>query len=408
MGRRIIETTIKKLRPPEQGSNIEWDAQIPGFGVRITAAGVVSFVLSYRIFGRKRNYTIGRWPEWTASAARDEALTLKRRIRDGVDPLEEKHRDHTEPTLDDLAAEYMASDGESKKRPGSVRNDRRMLKAIVCPRLGKMRLKAIGKRDVEALHSLLKETPYQANRVLGLLHTMFNYAIEQEMMVSNPAHKIQKFPEEKRECFLTIEAMQKLHEAIERYPDVSVRDALLLLMLTGSREGEVLKATWEEFDLERGVWTKPRRHTKEKKIEHIPLSPETIKLLESMQTPGATGPLFPGRNGGARVSLTRPWLQVCKAAGLVEAVTIKGKRGPLVRYRPTLRIHDLRHNFASHLVNKGVSLQIVGKLLGHSQIATTMRYSHLQDAALRDATGIFSEIYTDVSKRKTGTDAPRT
>jgi integrase len=284
-----------------------------------------------------------------------------------------------------------------------------MLKSIILPRLGKMRLKAIAKRDIEKLHSSLNRqdgkreaTPYQANRVLGLLSAMFNYAIEQGMTASNPAHGIEKFPEEKRERFLTIEEMQKLREAIEGYSDVSAHNALLLLMLTGSREGEVLKAEWEQFDLARGVWTKPARSTKQKKIEHIPLSPAALKLLESMQTPGATGPLFPGRYGGARVSLTRPWRQVCKAAGLVDTTTAKGKRRTITRYKPNLRIHDLRHNFASHLASKGVSLQIVGKLLGHSQIATTMRYSHLQDAALRDATGIFSTIYTDAATRKTG------
>jgi integrase len=161
------------------------------------------------------------------------------------------------------------------------------------------------------------------------------------------------------------------------------------------------------------VWTKPARSTKQKKIEHIPLSPAALKLLESMRTTGATGPLFPGlkgrgkggklTGGDKRVSLRRPWVQVCRAAGLVEVVTGKGKRRAIARYKPTLRIHDLRHNFASHLASKGVSLQIVGKLLGHSQIATTMRYSHLQDAALRDATGIFGAIYTDAATQKTGT-----
>lgn len=403
MGKRIIESTVKKLRPPEQGNSIEWDSEIPGFGVRVTAAGVVSFVLSYRIFERQRNYTIGRWPEWTATAARDEALALKKKIRGGIDPLEEKHQDHSEPTLAILATEYMASDGESKKRPSSVRNDRQMLNSIILPRMGKMRLRAIAKRDIEKLHSSLKETPYQGNRVLGLLSAMFNFAIERGMAAGNPAHGIEKFPEEKRERFLTIEEMQKLRESIEGYPDVSAHNALLLLMLTGSREGEVLKAEWEQFDLARGVWTKPFTNTKQKRVEHIPLSPAALKLLESMQSPGATGPLFPGRNGGARVSLTRPWRQVCKAAGLVEIISAKGKRRAITRYKPTLRIHDLRHNFASHLASKGVSLQIVGKLLGHSQIATTMRYSHLQDAALRDATGIFSAIYSDAATRKTGT-----
>jgi integrase len=402
MGKRIIESTIKKLSPPEQGSCIEWDSEIPGFGVRITAAGVVSFVLSYRIFGRQRNYTIGRWPEWTASAARDEGLALKKKIRSGIDPLEEKHQDHSEPTLGDLATEYMASDGESKKRPSSVRNDRQMLNSVILPRLGKMRLRAIARRDIEKLHSSMKETPYQSNRVLGLLSAMSNYAIERGMLSINPAHGIEKFPEEKRERFLTIEEIQKLREAIEGYRDVSARNALLLLTLTGSRCGEVLQAEWTQFDLPRGTWTKPARSTKQKKIEHVALSAPALALIESMWTPGASGPLFPGRNGGARVSLTRPWRQVCKAAGLVESTTLKGKRRMITRHKPTLRIHDLRHNFASHLASKGVSLQIVGKLLGHTQIATTMRYSHLQDAALRDATNVFGAIY-ESTKKKTGT-----
>jgi integrase len=199
--------------------------------------------------------------------------------------------------------------------------------------------------------------------------------------------------------------MQKLRESIEGYHDVSARDALLLLMLTGSREGEVLKAEWEEFDLERGVWTKPSHHTKQKKDEHVPLSGPALKLLESMQAPGATGPLFPGLKGEARTTLRRPWVQACKAAGLVREIAVEGKRrgkdgGPvkLTRYRPTLRVHDLRHNFASHLASNGVSLQVVGKLLGHTQASTTMRYAHLQDEALRSATNKFGRIFEQAPK----------
>jgi integrase len=182
------------------------------------------------------------------------------------------------------------------------------------------------------------------------------------------------------------------------------------LLLTGSRASEALKARWEEFDLPRGVWTKPSHHTKQKKVEHIPLSGPALKLLEGMAPENPTGPLFPGRkrkgrSRGARVSLKRPWIAACRAAGLVEEYFIDGKRMgkdgepvKLKRYRPTVRVHDLRHNFASHLASNGVSLQVVGKLLGHTQASTTMRYAHLQDAPLREAANQFGRIFEQTRK----------
>jgi integrase len=189
-------------------------------------------------------------------------------------------------------------------------------------------------------------------------------------------------------------------------------------LLTGSRAGEALHAEWKEFDLTRGVWTKPTHHTKQKREEHVPLSAPAIELLRIIKPRNATGPLFPGtkrkgRNGKMtggdnRVSLKRPWLQALKAAGLVTVEMVKGKRvgkdgkaKMLKRYKPTVRIHDLRHSYASHLVSNGVGLQIVGKLLGHVQASTTMRYAHLQDEALRAATNRLSTIYAD--NRNTGT-----
>jgi integrase len=425
MKQRITEQTIKRMKPPDEGYRIEWDSEIRGFGAYITAAGRVRFILNYRFDGRAQRYAIGQYPEWTSTAAREEALVLKTKIQGSkqhhvapVNPLEERHKDRAEPTLGDLATEYLATDAESWKRPSTRRNNKHMIERIIRPKLGAHRLKAVGKGDIERLHSSLnrqdgerKPTPYLANRVLGLLSAMFYYAIEKEKLTKNPARGIEKFPEDKRERFLTIEEMQKLREAIEAYPDESARDAMLLLMLTGSREGEVLKATWEEFDLVRGVWTKPSHHTKQKKLEHIPLSPPAIKLLQRMRPANPTGPLFLGKEKKneketkkeARTTLRRPWVQVCKAAGLVEATTIKGKRRMKTRYRPTLRVHDLRHNFASHLASSGVTLQVVGKLLGHTMTQTTMRYSHLQDEATRAATNVFGRIYTKAGAPKTGT-----
>ena len=238
MGERIVERSIKRMKAPESRNYIEWDLEIPGFGARITAAGVVSFILDYRIFGRHRRFTIGRHPELTATAARIEAGELRAKIRAGQDPMEERRRSRKEPTFDDLASEYLESGIELKKRPHTVRDEKRMVEKIIRPKLGNLRLKAIGRRDIKALHVSLEETPYQANRVLALLSTMFNYAIESKWIIENPARGIKKFSEEKRENWLSVEQIQRFREALDKYKDQSVANCLRLLLLTGSRAGE--------------------------------------------------------------------------------------------------------------------------------------------------------------------------
>jgi integrase len=291
--------------------------------------------------------------------------------------------------------------------------DRQMIDNFIRPGIGKLRLKAVGRQDIEALHLSLKPTPYAANRLLSLLSKMFNLGIQWKWAADNPAHGVPRFQESRRERWLTTEEIQRFREALDSYSDQNAANALRLLLLTGSREGEVLKAEWEQFDFMRGVWTKPSHNTKQKRVEHIPLSKPALKLLQSMMPKDATGALFPGAKrkgkggrltgGDKRVSLRRPWVQACKAAGLVEAEQIKGKHRVITRYRPTVRIHDLRHSYASHLVSNGVSLQIVGKLLGHTQAATTMRYAHLQDEALRAATNRLGEIYSKIKTTESGT-----
>jgi integrase len=395
MAAKINQRSVKELTPPEQGNRIVWDSEIKGFGVRLTASGVKSYILDYRVHGRQRRYTIGRHPEWTVEAARRKAAELKPRIADGYDPLEVKQKQTGEPTVADLSAQYLERHAIPNKRAGSLRDDQRMLDAIVLPKLGKLRLAAVGARDIEALAASLKATPYQANRVLALLSHMFNKAAEWKWTTENPVQGIPRYHEDRRERWLSGEELAAFAAALDSYgaENPSAANALRLLLLTGAREGEVLKADWMQFDLERGVWTKPSAHTKEKKIEHVPLSDQALAILRAMKFEGATGPLFPGSNGSARVTLRRPWMQVCKLAGLAREIRLKGRRREIVRYKPTLRIHDLRHNFASYLVSNGASLPIVGKLLGHTQVATTQRYAHLADAPLRDAANVFGRIF---------------
>jgi integrase len=388
---QINERVVKNLTPPATGNLIKWDGEIPGFGVRITAAGVVAFVLSYRSHGTKRRYTVGRYPELSATAARSRALKLRASLLDGKDPLEQKRQSDSEPTFAALAEKYLEH-AETYKRPGSLRNDRGNIRRLL-PQWGARQVKAISQRDIEALQRDFKATPYHANRVRSLLSKMFNLAIEWGWRVDNPVKRVPKFHEEKRTRWLSVEELGRLDSALDGYRDQSAADVIRLLLFTGAREGEALKADWTHFDLERGVWTKPSHHTKQKKDEHVPLSAAALALLRRMKAKCDSGPLFPGPNGSARVTLRRPWRQICKAAGLSQAVEHKGKRRTTTRYKPTVHIHDLRHTYASHLVSNGASLQVVGKLLGHTNPQTTNRYAHVSDEAMRNATAVFAGIY---------------
>ena len=131
MRQRITQTLIKKLVPPPTGNSIEYDSEIPGFGVRITSNGAVAFIRNYSIHGRERRYTIGRHPELTATAARERALQLRGRILDGHDPMEERKRHRSEPTLADLADQYLSDYAATHKRAASIRNDRQMIDRFI-------------------------------------------------------------------------------------------------------------------------------------------------------------------------------------------------------------------------------------------------------------------------------------
>lgn len=417
MKQKLTQRTVAELAKsaiPIRGSRIVYDKQIPGFGLRVTAAGAVAFVLNYYFEGKERRYTVGRWPEWSADAARDEALDLRKEIKQGKDPIQERTREElettrSERTVSTLAQDYLENYAETHKRPASVRDDRNMLKSTILPRLGPMELSAIKRRDVELLHKSLKGSPYKANRVLSLLSKMFSCAIASEWMTTNPAKGIPRYLETPRKVWLSKEQLNALKNALDTYSAQDAANAIRLLLLTGARPGEALSAEWTAFDLKKGTWNKPSCATKQKKDESVPLNPPALALLKEMFAHKTGSPyLFPGQaeplgkeqqqqkdaqNGSkSRKSLKWAWMQISKTAGLAREVKIQGKHRELSRWKPVFRIYDLRHSFASHCVSNGESLYVVGKLLGHTQSRTTERYAHVADAATRKTTDHFAEI----------------
>ena len=299
-------------------------------------------------------------------------------------------------TVDDLVKKYKESASFQELKAHTQRDYARMLDKKISPDLGRYPLKSIGKHDIETLRTSLRDTPYQANRVLSLLSKMFNFAIEDGSITKNPVKGVKKYHEERREKWLSAEGdIKKFSKALDDYPHKDAANCLRLLLLTGARPGEALKATWSEFDLEKGEWTKPSHHTKQKTKHKVQLSDPAIALLRRMKPKNATGPLFPSESSasGHLESLRRPWLQACKAAGLVTVEEVRGKRRhKVLKYKPTLPLYSLRHSFASLLASNGVGLQVIGDLMGHVLASTTERYTKVQEKATRAAANKLAEV----------------
>jgi len=361
---RLTDKFIRSLKPPAKGFQLHTDSEVPGFALRITSTGKKAFVLDYRINGRNRRMTIAHFPEYNATAARDLATDYRKQIHKKIDPLDVKYSDNMKDLCDDVI-KHMEGIG---RRPATLRNYKQMIRDNITPVLGRYKVTDITRRDIERLHKGLSDTPYQANRVLGVLSRVFALAIHWEMLERNPAKGIEPFQEIPRERYLTAAELKRLVQALDAHENRNRASAVMLILLTGCRKTEALAATWNEFDLAAGVWTKPAHTTKQKRTHRVPLNPLALALLQGL--PQTSDYVFPGRYEDQPISDIRGfWYQIRKDANL-----------------PGLRLHDLRHTFASLLASQGLSLPIIGQLLGHTQAHTTQRYAHLLDEPLKDAT----------------------
>ncbi len=403
MALELTHKFVKDARAPASGNQITYDLDVKGFGLRITSAGAKAFVLNYRSGGRERRITIGSFPDWSVVAARDYAKGLKRRIDNGEDPMADRHAERLAPTVNDLADRFV-TDHLSKRRDSTGRSYLSLLKLYILPALGKTRVADIRHSDIEKLHRDIAQTaPYQANRAVAVVSKMLSLAVKWEMRTDNPARGIERSPEEKRERFLSPTEIGRLADVLATHKEKVSCNAIRLLLLTGARKGEMLAARWSEFDLTAGVWVKPSAHTKQKKDHRVPLSAPARVLLAEMRAEtdhevrrgGKAEFLFPSVGGKPLTEIKRVWLAACIAAGLAEHVEktdakgkpVKNAKGePVMVWQATARIHDLRHSYASILASSGLSLPIIGALLGHTQAATTQRYAHLTDDPLRAAT----------------------
>lgn len=383
---KLTKRYVESIDPSQDEELLIWDSEIKGFGVRIFSTGRRTYFVQYRNqFGRTRRKKIGVHGAITCEQARDEAKKILGQVASGNDPSEEVKLMKKKEAFSDLTEQYLKLHAQEHKRARSMQNDQSMIDRILLPKFGMRKLEEISTHDIQSLQHELKDTPYQANRTRSLLSKMFNLAKSWGWVTSNPVEGVSKYQELKRERWLDENEIQRLWEALNKYENHLTSYAIKLLLLTGARRGEVLNATWDQFDLDKGVWTKPSHLTKQKKSEHLPLSTSAIDVLKDLKSrhPSSSPFLFPSKVEGQPLQeVKRFWASVLKEAGIENC-----------------RIHDLRHTHASHLVSSGLSLSIIGKLLGHTQASTTQRYAHLADEPLREAAELFgSKVGKQIKK----------
>lgn len=367
---RLTDKAVRALEAPAKGYLVTPDLDLRGFALRTTSREIKSFILDYRFNGRERQYTIGRYPAWSVAAARDEAKSLWQRIDRGEDITAGRQAERAAPTMEDLVKRYR-EEYLPKKREWSRRNDESMIKQHVLPRLKRLKVATVQYEDIDALHRSLSATPIRANRLHALLSKMFALAIRWRWRTDNPCKSIERYPENRRTRYLTRAELARLTEALNAHPNQVAANIIRFLMLTGSRRSEVFHAQWKQIDLEQGIWVKPSAHTKQKREHRVPLNRPAIALLLSVKEEGQKPDdyVFPGRGDKPWTDIKAAWKAIRVAAQLDD-----------------VRIHDLRHSYASILASAGLSLPIIGQLLGHTQAQTTARYAHLFDDPLREAT----------------------
>jgi integrase len=350
MTTKLTNGIIAKLPVPATGNKITYDSEETGLGIRVTAAGDRRFIFNYRrkADGRERRYTIGPFPTLEIGHARAKARELRRRVIDGGDPLGQLQETRSAPTVSDLCERFIA-EHLPRKRAWTAQSYKRTITADILPTLGSHKLAAVTFADVDKLHrSISKRAPVAANRTLAILSKMFNLAIKWGMRADNPCKGVERNTEDKRSRYLSGNELQRLITALERCANQQAANAIRLLLLTGARKNEVLSAKWDQFDLGTRIWVKPASATKQKLMHCVPLSEPALELLRSLPRRGDY--VFPaGRSDATRENLNNiggAWASICRNAGISD-----------------LRIHDLRHHFASVLASSGASLPLIGQLL---------------------------------------------
>ena len=348
-----------------------WDTVLPGFGVRVSPQGRKTYVLQYRFKGRTQRVSIGRVSVVTLDKARRDAKILLGKVEAGNNPAMDARIYRKSPTLNELNQRFIKEHVELRLKPSTQANYKQVMKAYVLPTLGNRKVSEIAHTDIVSLHTALGHTPYQANRSLLVLSKIFNLCEKWGLRDhgSNPCRHVEKYKEKTRQRFLDLSELERLWETLDQELEDGPTSqyaiaAYKLLILTGCRLGEIQKMQWSHVKGNRIEFPDTKTGYK-----RLPFNAEAMRVLHSIPRQLGNDYVICGEKSGTHiVNLQKSWRRIREKAKLDD-----------------VRIHDLRHTFASHAVMSGTPLAIVSKLLGHSKIGTTMRYAHLADKELAEA-----------------------
>jgi len=418
LARQITKRLIDASKP-KATEYFVWDGALAGFGVRVQPSGVMSYVVKYRAGSGRgaptRRLTLGKVGTLTPDEARTLAKKTLGSVAHGADPAAQRAADKRASTLAEVAEQFLTEHVEAKRAKSSAKSYRDLLERLAIPDLGKRKAEKITSAEIQRLHSKHGHSPYQANRLLRVLSSLFGFAAKVHVVPVgfNPCRGIEYFPEEGRERYLSTLELAQIGEAIREAETIGLpytvdalkpkakhaakednrrtvigphaAGALRLLIFTGARLREILHLKWEHIDFERGLLLLPTSKPGKKTIV---LNAPSLAILTALPQVGAY--VIAGTSAGTndekpRSDLKKPWKAIAKRARLED-----------------VRIHDLRHTHASVGAGMGLGLPIIGKLLGHTQSATTQRYAHLDDDPVRKASEqIGSRLATAMGEIKT-------
>ena len=364
-----------------------WDSELPGFGVRVYPSSSKVYIAQTRAKGKSKRVTIGRHGVLTAEQARQRAALVIARVKAGEDPIPAPvtPKPASGPTVTEMAERYLEEHVAVRCKPSTAVQRRFLLRKHVLPALGSTPLVTVSREDVADLHYKLRATPTTANSAVATLSRIFTFAETCGLLPEggNPCRFVVKYRERKRERFLSDDEFDRLGRVLtemqaEGRLSAHAAAALRLLMITGCRRNEILTLRWTDVDLDAGELRLADAKTGARKVT---LSPPAVKVLTELWPISDNPWVIAGHAPGKRLSnINEHWHRVRTRAGLKD-----------------VRLHDLRHSWASRALALGESLPMIGKLLGHSQVETTARYAHLaRDSVHEAATRIAASIGSDL------------
>ena len=369
---KLTQSRVNEANCPSDKKRADWfDTDCKGLVLEARIMGGKTFHLRYQDSrGRTRQLSLADATDVTLSQARTLADKARNQIAMGEDPKEQRATAKAVPTFADFISDQYMPYVKSYKR--SWDTDVSLLKNHLLPRFGKRYMDEITRQDIVKMHAdrkALGAAPGSANRLLIMMRYIFNLTLKWEVpgIKANPCKGIPLMEENnKMERYLSVDEAERLYGAVCKSENTMLKYIVPMLILTGARKREVLDAKWEDFDLGRRAWRIPI--SKSGKARHVPLSDGALNVLASMPRKVEWAFANPDTDK-PYVSVFYAWNTARKSAGLSD-----------------VRMHDLRHSFASLLINSGRTLYEVQHILGHTQVKTTQRYAHLsQDTLLAAA-----------------------